>query len=206
MKSYTSFAQKHQYPNYCNNHVNHLSGSRLRHPTSRMWHPTHEKADSWINKETEMLYERQWHHWPHPKFWTIPGAVTGKIFVNMTTTFRFLRRLLWESDVSPRTWVIVKIIRNTYSLIALQWHHNEHDDVSNHQPHRCLLKRLFKAQIKENIKAPRHWPLWGEFTSGRWIPTQRASNAENVPIWWRHHGERRLTAKSHETSKSRDIS
>ena len=23
---------------------------------------------------------------------------------------------------------------------------------------------------RENIKAPRHWPLWGEFTGGRWIP------------------------------------
>ena len=22
----------------------------------------------------------------------------------------------------------------------------------------------------ENIKAPRHWPLWGEFTGDRWIP------------------------------------
>ena len=29
---------------------------------------------------------------------------------------------------------------------------------------------LYKAQIKENIKAPRHWPLWGEFTDDRWIP------------------------------------
>ena len=27
-----------------------------------------------------------------------------------------------------------------------------------------------QAQIKENIKAPRHWPLWGEFTGHRWIP------------------------------------
>ena len=33
------------------------------------------------------------------------------------------------------------------------------DGVSNHQPHVCL----FKAQIKENIKAPCHWLLWGEF-------------------------------------------
>ena len=24
--------------------------------------------------------------------------------------------------------------------------------------------------MKENIKAPRHWPLWGEFTGDRWIP------------------------------------
>ena len=26
------------------------------------------------------------------------------------------------------------------------------------------------AKIKENIKAPRHWPLSGEFTGDRWIP------------------------------------
>ena len=26
------------------------------------------------------------------------------------------------------------------------------------------------AQIKENIKAPRHWPLCGEFTGDQWIP------------------------------------
>ena len=26
-----------------------------------------------------------------------------------------------------------------------------------------------QAQIKENIKTPRHWPLWGEFTGDRWI-------------------------------------
>ena len=38
------------------------------------------------------------------------------------------------------------------------------------------------AQIKENIKAPCHWPLWGE-TSGH----KTANNVENVSIWWRHH-------------------
>ena len=27
-----------------------------------------------------------------------------------------------------------------------------------------------QVQIKENIKAPRHWPLWGEFLGDRWIP------------------------------------
>ena len=56
------------------------------------------------------------------------------------------------------------------SILALQWRHNERDGVSNHQPHRCLLNGLFNAQIKENIKAVRHWPLWGEFTGERWIP------------------------------------
>ena len=39
-----------------------------------------------------------------------------------------------------------------------------------------------------NIKAPRHWPLCGEFTGTGEFPAQRASYAENVSIWWRHHG------------------
>ena len=29
---------------------------------------------------------------------------------------------------------------------------------------------VIQTQIKEDIKAPRHWPLWGEFTGDRWIP------------------------------------
>ena len=44
-----------------------------------------------------------------------------------------------------------------------------------------------EAQIKENIKAPRHWPLWGESTGHWWFPSQRASNAENISISWCHH-------------------
>ena len=39
----------------------------------------------------------------------------------------------------------------------------------------------------ETIKVPRHWSLCGEFTGNRWIPLTKASNAENVSIWWRHH-------------------
>ena len=29
---------------------------------------------------------------------------------------------------------------------------------------------FIQVQIKENIKAPRHWPLRGEFTGDQWIP------------------------------------
>ena len=39
---------------------------------------------------------------------------------------------------------------------------------------------LVQAHIKENIKAPRHWPLWGEFTGE--LSAQKASNAENVSM------------------------
>ena len=47
-----------------------------------------------------------------------------------------------------------------------------------------IVTRAFvQAQIKENIKAPCYWLLWGEFT----VPAQRASNAENDTIWLRNH-------------------
>ena len=45
------------------------------------------------------------------------------------------------------------------AYMPLQWRHNEHDGVSNLQPYDCLLNRLFKAQIKQNIEATRRWPL-----------------------------------------------
>ena len=54
--------------------------------------------------------------------------------------------------------------------IPLQWRHNGWDSVSNHQPPDCLLNRLFRHRFKENIKAPCHWPLCGEFTGDRGIP------------------------------------
>ena len=47
---------------------------------------------------------------------------------------------------------------------ALQWRHNDHDGVSNHRSLDCLLKRLIGRRTKNKIKAPLHWPLWGEST------------------------------------------
>ena len=44
---------------------------------------------------------------------------------------------------------------------------------------------FIQAQIKENVKAPRRWPLCRKFTSE--FPAQMASNMENVCIWWHHH-------------------
>ena len=47
----------------------------------------------------------------------------------------------------------------------LQWRHNGRDRASP-----LFIQRFIQAQIKENIKAPRHWSLCGEFTCDRWIP------------------------------------
>ena len=38
---------------------------------------------------------------------------------------------------------------------------------------RLFAQQFIQAQIKEDIKALRHWPLWGESTGDRWIPLKK---------------------------------
>ena len=73
--------------------------------------------------------------------------------------------------------------RDTRCKDPLQWRHNGCDAVSNHQPYNCLLNSLFKRRSKKTSEL-RVIGLC-EF------PAQMASNAENVSIWWRHHGKLR---------------
>ena len=85
-------------------------------------------------------------------------------------------------------------IRFLYNIVpwsdniqTLRWRNNGHDSVSNHQPHDCLLNRLFRRRSKKISKlrvtglCAGNSPDTGEF------PAQMASNAESVSIWWHHH-------------------
>ena len=67
---------------------------------------------------------------------------------------------------------------------TLQRRHNGHDGVSNHQLYDCLFNRLFGRRSK---KTPRHWLCKGNSSVIGKFTAQRASNAEKVSIWWRHH-------------------
>ena len=73
-------------------------------------------------------------------------------------------------------------------IMALQWRHNEYDGVSNHQPDDCLLNRLFRRSSKKKSKLRVTGLCVGNSPGTGEFPEQRASNAENVSIWWRHHG------------------
>ena len=71
----------------------------------------------------------------------------------------------------------------------LLWRHNRRDGASNHQPHDCLFNRPFRRRSKKTSKlrvidlCAGNSLVTGEF------PAQRASNAENVSIWWRLHAK-----------------
>ena len=85
-------------------------------------------------------------------------------------------------------WHVIACWQGKEHRFSLRWRHNGCDSVSNHQPHHCLLNRLFRRRSKKTSKfrvtglCAGNSPGTGEFSA------QMASNAENVSIWWRHHG------------------
>ena len=74
-----------------------------------------------------------------------------------------------------------------FMVCSLQWCHNGHDNVSNHQPHNCVLNRLFRRRSKKTAKLRVTGLCAGNSLGNGEFLTQMASNAENVSIWWRHH-------------------
>ena len=72
-------------------------------------------------------------------------------------------------------------------VFSLQWRRNERDGVPYHWRLDCLLQRLFRRRSKKTSTllltdlCGGNPPVIGRFSS------QRASNAENVSIWWHHH-------------------
>ena len=74
----------------------------------------------------------------------------------------------FQKDWSTETWVMGKRdiarfgckmrfgrkshIAQGPKLLPLRWRHNGRDSVSNHQPHDCLLNRLFRRRSKKTSK------------------------------------------------------
>ena len=119
--------------------------------------------------------------------------------VYLILSYIILYNLIWVSPYPE--WPLYtswkyhdRLVHDRYEPISsLQWRHN--DGVSNHQPHDCLLKRLFRRRSKKTSKlrvtglCEGNSPVTGEF------PARRASNAENVSIWWSHHDSDKIPWK-----------
>ena len=103
----------------------------------------------------------------------------GCMIYMVVTLFSLLR----FAETGYLTWT-VPCKRDTDSL---RWRHNDHDGGSNHQPHGCLLNRLFRRKSKKTSKLRVTGLCVGNSPGTGEFPAQRASYAENVSIWWRHH-------------------
>ena len=83
-------------------------------------------------------------------------------------------------------YCVIFLIEIKY-LLPLHWRHNGRNGVSNHQPHDCLLNGLFRQRSKKTSKLRLNGLCEGNSQGTGEFPAQRASNAENISIWWRHH-------------------
>ena len=101
----------------------------------------------------------------------------------------------WNPSVSIfQSWIRIFVSTMASSCnvslahnMTLRWRHNGRDSVSIHQPHHCLLNRLFRRRLKKTSKLRvTGLCLWNSPGTGE-LPAQMASNEENVSIWWRHH-------------------
>ena len=121
-------------------------------------------------------------HWPLSfcccQRWFIPNGHYDIFLVGMINCCR-----AWTT-----TWVLLekfdyKCTKEEISGHSLQWRHNGCDNISNHQPHDCLLIRRSKKTSKLHVTGlcAGNSPVPSEFSA------QMASNAENVSIWWCCH-------------------
>ena len=132
------------------------------------------------------LCRHWWAEWWHRRlsFWQspVPPCSNDKIVIMTSVGFQWVTRWPW--------WVLEGL--NFYAELALtgalQWRHNGHDSVSNHQPHDCLLNRLFRRRSKKTSKLRVTGLCAGNSPGNGEFPSQMASYAENVSISWSHHG------------------
>ena len=105
----------------------------------------------------------------------------------------------WTEVTQYNTIAYATIFQTHGNYKPLQWRHNELNGVSNHQRLNCLLNRLFRLRSEQISKlrvtglCEGNSPVTGEF------PAQRASNAKNISIWWRHHTDQTLHSQNNLT-------
>ena len=87
-------------------------------------------------------------------------------------------------DFKHKLGLISRIFKE---ILLLPWRGNERDCVSDHQPFDCLLNCLFRHRSNNTSKLRVTGLCEGNSLVTGEFPAQKASNAENVSIWWRHH-------------------
>ena len=91
---------------------------------------------------------------------------------------------------------ILSVANHQHQWYRLQGRHYERDDVSNHRRLDGFLNRLFKRWSMKISKLRVTGLCGGNSPVTDECLSQRASNMENVSIWWRHHAKRITTRPS----------
>ena len=129
--------------------------------------------------------------WHVQNYELVPSILYCKIDIYFREIWNTASCNLRQIGLQTNGTILAMLLKSQISLVHIflsyQWCHNEQDSVSNHQLPDFLLYHLSRLRSKKASKlrftglCAGNSPVTGEF------PTQRASNAENVSIWWRHH-------------------
>ena len=142
-----------------------------RYKMAAIFHMISSNAISWMKmykflRLDKRLSKQSWHRWfeTHLRWsWRHCNENYRNIFIyHHVPISRCLHSL---ADVTP-----------------LQWRHNGRYSVSNHQPHDCLLNRLFRRRSKKTSKLRVTGLCAGKSPVTSELPAQMASNAENLPF------------------------
>ena len=114
--------------------------------------------------------------------------------------FNFVSNVCYTHVVLIPTWPISASLALGRSY-ALLWRHNGRDSISNHQPHDCLLKRLFRRRSKITSKlrvtglcggihrgpvnSPHKWPVTRKMFPFDDVIMDSYWEIVLLPRWWR---------------------
>ena len=140
---------------------------------------TPKATTTWKHQRSALWTRYDWNVRPMTRIFTSQGDGNAKNVI-------WWRHHEWfASDERPES--LLTGMTEAPHGTSVQWRHNGRDGASNHRRLGGLLNRLFRRRSKKTSKfrvtdlCEGNSSVTGEF------PSQRASNAENVSIWWRHH-------------------
>ena len=111
------------------------------------------------------------------QYFLLVGMLWGGYTEYFEENYHITIKLQCNNGIFPILYIYVL-------LIPLQWHHNECNGISYHWRLDCLLNRLFRPRSKKKSKLCIIGLCEGNSLVTSEFPTQRASNVENVSIWW----------------------
>ena len=100
-------------------------------------------------------------------------VVTSSVLLTALEVYTNHRWCAVEIELYTGNSKHISVICSPYIFNSLQWRNNERDGVSNHRRLYYLLNCWFRCRSKKTSKFR--------------VPAQKASKAENVSLWRRHH-------------------
>ena len=158
-------------------------------PTNQPTNQKTKKQNNQTTKQTNITPPPTHHSSTHPlmncfSVASIVSYLLGTADNNLNPVEIDRRRISWNGQVQVLRYLGIDEIGCRCNNVTrqcstwkhdMEWHERRGNTVTSKWHLKSPASRLFaqlfvQAQIKENIKVPLHWPLWGESTGDRWFP------------------------------------